>query len=460
MRPSSLARRLFLTAAAITVFVLVVSGLVLSSLYFEAVERAFDRNLNVYLKTIVVDVATAPTGTIPEPAGLGEPLFQQLNSGWYWQIERLEGPKSELRRSASLPPPGLRSLDEQRVPIRRDGFREGYIDGPDNQRLRVVENLIDLGSDGQYVVTVAADAEEIDEEVALFNRALLITFGLLGVVFVLTAAFQVRFGLMPLRRISSSLQAIRTGRAERLTGEFPVEIAPLAREVNALIDTNRDIVTRARTHVGNLAHALKTPISVLLNEIAGRSDPTTEKVREQVGIMREQVQHHLERARVAARVAVPDTLIDVQPVIEAVVRTMQKIYRERGLDLSTRFAGNVKFHGEQQDLEEMIGNLIDNACKWTASRVEIAVSGEFRDEPDARVFFRVTVDDDGPGLAPEARQEVLTQRGRRLDESKPGSGLGLSIVSDLAHLYLGRLELGTAPIGGLRVELVLPAGEA
>jgi signal transduction histidine kinase len=460
MRPSSLARRLFLTAAAITVFVLAVSGIVLSSLYYAAVERAFDRNLNVYLKTIVVDVATAPTGTIPEPAGLGEPLFQQLNSGWYWQIERLEGPKSELRRSESLPPPGLRSLDEQRMPIRRDGFREGYIDGPEGQRLRVVENLVDLGSDGQYVVTVAGDAREIQAEVSLFNQSLLVTLGLLGLIFVLSAGFQVRFGLMPLRRISNSLHAIRTGRAERLTGEFPAEIEPLAREVNALIDTNRDIVTRARTHVGNLAHALKTPISVLMNETAGRSDPATDKVREQVGIMREQVQHHLERARIAARVAVPGTLIDVVPVIEAVVRTMQKIYRERGLEIATRFAANVKFHGEQQDLEEMTGNLIDNACKWATARVVVEVGGEFRDAPGARAFFRVTVDDDGPGLTPEARQDVLSQRGRRLDESKPGSGLGLSIVSDLADLYSGRMELGTAPRGGLRVELVLPAGEA
>src|SRR5690606_29362564 len=167
-------------------------------------------------------------------------------------------------------------------------------------------------------------ASEIDEEVALFNRSLAVTLGLLGLVFVLTAGFQVRFGLMPLRRISNALHAIRSGRTERLEGEFPTEIEPLAREVNALIDTNRDIVVRARTHVGNLAHALKTPISVLLNETASRHDAASEKVREQVGIMREQVQHHLERARIAARVAVPGTLIEVAPAIERIVRTMQK----------------------------------------------------------------------------------------------------------------------------------------
>src|SRR5690606_18337989 len=163
-------------------------------------------------------------------------------------------------------------------------------------------------------------------------------------------------------------------------GEFPAEIEPLAREVNALIDTNRDIVARARTHVGNLAHALKTPISVLQNECSGRGDAMAEKVREQIGIMREQVQHHLERARIAARVAVPGTLIDVAPVIGAVVRTMQKIHRERGLEIVIRYNGDVKFHGEQQDLEEMVGNLIDNACKWAASRVEIEVGKANREQ--------------------------------------------------------------------------------
>jgi signal transduction histidine kinase len=304
---------------------------------------------------------------------------------------------------------------------------------------------------------VAGDAAEMDEEVAIFNYSLVITLGILGIVFVATAWFQVRFGLRPLRGISQSLQAIRTGRAERLEGQFPEEIEPLAREVNALIDTNRDIVVRARAHVGNLAHALKTPISVLLNEIAGRNDATTEKVREQIGIMREQVQHHLERARIAARVAVPGTVVQVRPVVEAVARTMQKIHRDREISVELRAIADVPFHGEQQDLEEMIGNLVDNACKWASSRVELEVAGAASSE---RRFFRVMIDDDGPGLSPQAQQEVLTQRGRRLEESKPGSGLGLSIVSDLADLYQGRLELGTSPLGGLRVELLLPAAEA
>ena len=454
-RGGSLARRLFLTAAAITVIVLGLSGVVLSSLYRETAERALDRYLNVYLKNIVVDVATAPTGTIPDPTSLSEPLFQTPNSGWYWQIEWLSGPTSKMKFSPSLPEPGLASLDEQRIPIRSDGFREGYIGGPEGQRLRVVENLIDLGSDGQYVVTVAANIAETEEEIASFNWTLFITLFLLGAVFVATAWFQVRFGLRPLGRISQSLHAIRTGRAERLEGNFPAEIEPLAREVNALIDTNRDIVIRARTHVGNLAHALKTPLSVLLNETSGKQDATAEKVREQVAVMREQVQHHLERARIAARVAVPGTVVDVDSVVDGVVRTMEKIHRDRGVRIISDVEGEINFHGEEQDLAEMVGNLVDNACKWAKSRVEIRA----RPEPGPQVeraFLRVIVDDDGPGLSAEARQEVLTHRGKRLDESKPGSGLGLSIVSDLAHLYQGRLELDASPAGGLRAELVLP----
>ena len=457
MRASSLARRLFLTAVAVTVLVLAVAGIALSSLYRAAVERSFDRQLNIYLKSIVVDVATTPKGTIPDPA-TGEPLFDTPRSGWYWQIERLSGPQSETKRSPSLPEPGLPSLDEQRIPIRPDGFREGYVFGPENRRLRVIENLIDLGDDGQYVVTVAADATEADEEVGDFNYALILTLAALGVVFIGTAWFQVRFGLRPLSRISHALQAIRTGRAERLVGEFPEEVAPLAREVNALIDTNRDIVVRARTHVGNLAHALKTPLSVLLNETANRGDAIGEKVQEQVGVMRDQVQHHLERARIAARVAVPGTVVAVRPVVEAVLRTMEKIHRDRSIHFAASFASEMKFYGEQPDLEEMVGNLVDNAGKWAKTRVEVVVSGAEIDD-SGRAFFRLAVDDDGPGLPPVARQEVLTQRGRRLDESKPGSGLGLSIVSELAHLYEGRLELGDAPLGGLRAEIVLPAAD-
>jgi len=246
------------------------------------------------------------------------------------------------------------------------------------------------------------------------------------------------------------------GRAERLEGEFPVEIAPLARETNALIDANREIVERARTHVGNLAHAIKTPLSVIVNEASTRvADPFAAKVLEQADVMRDQVAHHLERARIAARLTIIGTVTEVAPAIEALRRTMEKNHRGRGIAIGVEADAQAKFRGERQDLEEMAGNLVDNACKWAASQVFIEVLVERPAEPGAGPMLRIIVDDDGRGLSAAERAQV-SRRGQRLDESKPGSGLGLSIVIDLAALYGGSLSLGNAPIGGLRAELVLP----
>jgi signal transduction histidine kinase len=279
----------------------------------------------------------------------------------------------------------------------------------------------------------------------------------LAIVLLLITTFQVRFGLAPLKRISASLAAIRSGTAERLEGEFPVEIAPLARETNALIEANREIVARARTHVGNLAHALKTPLSVMKNEATAHGDDLfAAKVGEQVEIMRDQVARHLERARLAAGVAsVIGTITEVRPVLAALARTMEKIHHGRGLAIDLDAPEDAKFRGERQDLEEMIGNLVDNACKWAQSRVAIEMFAQRLTAADGRPLVRIPVDDDGPGLSPAQREQVA-RRGRRLDETKPGSGLGLSIVVELASLYGGGLNLGTAPIGGLRAELVLP----
>jgi signal transduction histidine kinase len=230
----------------------------------------------------------------------------------------------------------------------------------------------------------------------------------------------------------------------------------LARETNALIDANREIVERARTHVGNLAHAIKTPLSVIVNEAAAHGvDPFASKVLEQADVMRDQLAHHLERARIAARVTIVGTVTEVAPAMEALRRTMEKIHRDRGIAIELKADPHAKFRGERQDLEEMAGNLVDNACKWAASQVFIEVLLEPAAEPSTGPRLRILVDDDGRGLSAEERVQV-SRRGQRLDESKPGSGLGLSIVTDLAALYGGSLKLGDAPIGGLRAELVLP----
>jgi signal transduction histidine kinase len=456
MRASSLATRLFLSATAWVVVILLITGIVLTSVYRAATERAFDRRLNLYLRTLIAEVATPDEPSDRQFQSLGEPLFELPLSGWYWQVSRTDSEKSETRASRSLWDKKLPKLEDHGAELSASGIRLGYVDGPEGQTLRVVERPVDLGIDGKYLVSVAGDATEIFDETRSFDYYLGGTFTALGIVLLLTTIFQVRFGLAPLKRISESIADIRSGRAERLQGEFPVEIAPLARETNALIDANREIVERARTHVGNLAHAIKTPLSVIVNEATAHGgDPFAAKVLEQADVMRDQVAHHLERARIAARVTTVSTVTDVAPAIEALRRTMEKIHRDRGIVIGLKADPEARFRGERQDLEEMAGNLVDNACKWAASRVFVEVLVEPPEGPGAGPRLRIIVDDDGRGLSAAERAQV-SRRGQRLDESKPGSGLGLSIVIDLAALYGGGLSLGNAPIGGLRAELVLP----
>jgi signal transduction histidine kinase len=471
MRTNSLALRLFFWAAGWTLVILIVTGIALSTLYRHAVERAFDRRLDVYLRTLVADVASPDEGGEKFPQSIGEPLFDLPLSGWYWQVTRLDTKMPQVRSSRSLWDQPLPQLSGDRSPTAE--YQQGYAQGPEDQELRIVERTIDLGDDGKYLIEVAGDASEIDDETHSFDGAISATFAALTLALLLTTALQVRFGLSPLTRISQRLAAIRSGRAERLEGEFPVEIAPLARETNALLEANREIVERARTHVGNLAHALKTPLSVIVNEAAARGrDPLAHKVLEQTDIIRDQVARQLERARLAARFTVVGTLTDVPPVVTALARTMEKLYRERDIAIAVDVPEHAFFRGEQQDLEEMIGNLVDNGCKWAQSRVAIevvadrVVAGSEKDamgpggengDSGEKSRVRIIVDDDGPGLSPAEREQVAL-RGRRLDETKPGSGLGLSIVVELANLYSGVLTLGTAPIGGLRAELALPGG--
>jgi signal transduction histidine kinase len=302
---------------------------------------------------------------------------------------------------------------------------------------------------------VAGDPEEIIREIRQFNLALSGTFAILGLALAAVSLAQVRFGLGPLASLRGAVTQIRRGEAQRVEGVFPPEIAPLAEELNLLVDANHEIIERARTHVGNLAHALKTPISVIVNEADADDSPLAAKVREQTTLMRDQVQYYLDRARAAARAAAVGSVTEVEPVVAGMVRTFTKIGQRRGIVFSSSVEDGARFRGERQDLEEMLGNLTDNAGKWARSAVRIGVERAPDIAPE-RPAIAFTIDDDGPGLAPERRQEA-TRRGRRIDETVPGSGLGLSIVVDLAQLYGGTFALEDSPMGGLRARLVLPA---
>jgi len=322
----------------------------------------------------------------------------------------------------------------------------------DGRRLRAVERVIDLGEGERFLVAVAAPADAIEADIRSFEFVVAATFLTLALVLGFTTLLQVRYGLRPLVRLRRAVGAVRLGEAERIAGTFPHDIAPLAGELNLLIDSNREILERARTQVGNLAHALKTPLSVILNEADVRDDALAVKVREQALVMRDQVNYYLERARAAALAGTLGTVTEVEPAVAGLVRALERIYERRGLHLAFEVEPGLRFRGERQDLEDMVGNLADNACKWAAGRVRISARPVPDSEPPVMLIL---VDDDGPGLG-ETERKAAVQRGRRLDESKPGSGLGLAIVSELAGLYGGALELGVSPEEGLRASLSLP----
>ncbi len=452
----TLAGRLFLSSVVLSVVVLASTGMVLSAFNRKSVEAAFDERLKLYLKVLVADVATmTDNGHSSEPGNLGEPQFQIPLSGWYWQILKVNkesGSANVLRASRSLFNHRLPALAEPGSPFPRSDFRDGYLNDSEGKRMRMVEQEIDLGETNRFIISVAGNAGAIADDSRRFELTLLVTLGLLAVALAVSALLQVRYGLVPLKRLRRALGAVRIGEKEHVEGSFPDEVAPLAQELNLVLDANREIVMRARAQVGNLAHALKTPLSVLLNEAGADEAPLAEKVREQSAIMRDQVQYYLDRARAAARAATIGNLTETEPVIAAFIRAFAKIYHDKGLEFSSQITTALRFRGEKQDLEELVGNLVDNAGKWAQHRIAITVE---RDMAAPTPMIRLMVDDDGPGLSEAARQEA-TKRGKRLDETKPGSGLGLSIVVELASLYGGAFVLEDSPLGGLRARLDLP----
>lgn len=448
----SLGARLFISAAICCALVLALAGVGLTTFYRRSAERGFDERLSVYIKELVADLAAPPETERQSIGDLGEPRFDLPLSGWYWQIIRLDGERPVMRASRSLVGSQLPKLLDQQIQPNARGLRESYISGPDDRALRILEREIDVGEDGRFTVAVAAPADEIAEDIRDFRLALTMTFLLLGLALVASTIIQVRFGLRPLARLRAAVGAVRTGDNPRIVGDYPPDLAPLAGELNLLIDANREILERARTQVGNLAHALKTPLSVMQNEATG--DGTLPQiVKAQTAIMRDQVQYYLDRARAAALSGALGGATEIGPSLDALIRTFAKIAQGRGITGHQDVAAGLRFRGEKQDFEEMLGNLLDNAFKWARSRVEVTVTLQPPEKPG---MLTLLIDDDGPGLPADAIAEVM-KRGRRLDETTPGSGLGLSIVVELAKLYGGELALTSSPLGGLRASLTLPA---
>ena len=449
LRLDSLAGRLIAAAAVWTLLALFAGGFVLSNAFRLSVQADFDSDIADDLDSLVAATGHDANDAIRVDDRFMSSSYARAYSGYYWQVTPVG--KGEPLISHSLLDKSLKFTSSTRG---KEGVISGYGDGPDGQHLRMLERRIEFdtvkpGEAHAYMLTVADDVSELDARIAEFNGTLIKSFVVLGLGLIVAVFIQVRIGLQPLRRVTGALHRIRSGSARRLEGRFPAEIEPLASELNSLIEHSAEVVGRARSYVSNLAHFLKTPLSVLSSEAEANPGPLADAVNRQVIVMRRQVDHYLARARAAGALDVLGNRTPVAGVLEDLARTLRRIHQDRTVAIDVACPPALAFRGERQDLEEMAGNLIDNACKWADSRVRVTAAA-------AGATFLLTVEDDGPGLTAQQREQV-GERGERLDESVPGTGLGLAIVRDIAKLYGGSLELGASELGGLGVRLTLPA---
>ena len=464
-RPLSLRLRLLaLTAMGLTL-ALLLAGVVLAGLFRDEVMRQFQQGLTQQLDQLTARVAFDAQGQPSvDDASLSDPRWLRPLSGLYWQINGQD--QSILLRS--------RSLWDTMLANSPDALADGAIHvhsvtGPQDAPLMVLERVIrPADAPGTQVrLLVAGDTQAVDAAVARFGGVLALSLCVLLLLLLLAAWAQVALGLAPLQALQRALVALREGRSRQIEGPVPREVQPLVDGFNDVLARNAQVVERARQQAGNLAHAIKTPLAVLgqaaESALASPGGATArppaesalaQTVIDQVAIARRQVDWHLARARAAAAHGLPGQRVLVEPVLRGLLRVMDKVHARRGLQIHVApGAPGLAFAGEEQDLQEMLGNLVDNACKWAHAVVEVSVAA---DPSGDGSMLLIRVQDDGPGISPERHQAVLA-RGVRMDESVPGSGLGLAIVVDLARLYGGTLALDDAALGGLRATVRLPA---
>jgi signal transduction histidine kinase len=443
--------------AVLSLALLAAGGVALTAILRQQAVARFDQRLSEDVLNLVAGSSVDDDGDVDAPA-LTDVRALRVYSGKYWEIASAQPPglKPFVRSRSlwdapdiALPPGGAATL--AKTPG-RPVFYDGA--GPVKEPLRVASEEVRLSGVAKPVIfMVAEDRTPINRDIRTFEITTGIALLALAAMLIAGVMLQVRVGLSPLFTLRREVAAVRTGKSDHVGDDYPAELEPLASELNALVAHNQEVVERQRTHVGNLAHALKTPLSVMAAEAEARPGPLAEVVRRQSDLMRQQVDHHLRRARAAARPQGGGERTQVAPVLEELSRTLERIFRDKGVVADWRAPDDLYFHGERQDFLELAGNVMENACKWCQGKVRAEAA------PRAGDRLVIIIEDDGPGLPPEDRAQVL-ERGARLDETAPGSGLGLSIADELAKAYGGDLALSDSSLGGLKVEITLPRVEA
>ena len=432
---------MILIAAGWIMVLLAGGGFALDRVLVSAITQNFDDRLAYVLRSLLVsaEIQQGEVWFSREPA---DQAFLEPGSGVYWQVS---APGREAFPSRSLWDRqlayGTRHNDDAIHTYNSSQF-------PD-EKLRIVERDVKLpGSDVRWRFQVAQSRQGLDAQIAALRRTLVRSFALLGIGLLLMAAFQTFYGLRPLRRVREEIAAMRAGKANRVSDAMPNEVAPMVEELNALIEHNERQAEEARRHAGNLAHALKTPLTVIMNAATARADDLADTVIREARTMRRQVDHHLARARAVGRRGSAYSRAEVWPSLESVERAVGRLYRHVRIDVDG--PKDLVVHVERQDLDEMLGNLVENAAKYGGGSVFVTVAAQAG-------FVEILVEDDGTGI-PENERVRIFDRGVRLDTGKPGTGLGLAIVRDVAEIYGGTVSLEESEdLGGLLVRLRLPA---
>ncbi len=452
MKPmSSLKLRLLIAGGYLIVITLAIAGLGIILLFEWQLERQVVDDLEVHINQIVAGLEHDDKGELRLQDLPTDPRFAQPYTGLYWQVTDMTG--KPILRSRSL------WTDIIVLPASSDGglvVHRALAGGPRNHELLVLEGKIELpqGFDPAVVrVAIGFDRTWIDARLDIFVSEVLKYLGILALVLIVGGYLQVAFGLKPVMRVRDELAFIRSGKRERLSDTYPEELQPLADELNDLLDAQARNLDRARARAGDLAHGFKTQLAVLGSEIrqlreSGDTE-AAERIESVADTMQRQVEREVTRARANALALSRNLRTNVTPIIEKLTATLSRTPHGESIPMTIDAPKVLTVAMDQQDLLEVLGNILENAIKWAKSSVSVTAR-----RVDSQIV--VVVNDDGPGIPPEKREQVL-QRGVRLDMRTPGSGLGLDIVSELVSAYSGRIRLDESGGGGLCVELSLPA---